>query len=131
MMIKSILLAFLVSCTVVSNPENVKSVAPQGFSDAIKNDNNYIIVDVRTPQEYNHGYIKGAKNIDYNKNNFNSKMEEIDKNKTLYIYCASNNRRGKANRQIQNLKFSNIIELKGGFYAWGSSKFPVVKQTRY
>jgi rhodanese-related sulfurtransferase len=75
-------------------------------------------VDVRTPQEYNSGYIAGAENIDFKAEGFLSKMEKFDKNEPVYIYCRSGNRSSKAAAQLSEIGFTNIIDLKGGYKAW-------------
>ena len=75
-------------------------------------------VDVRTPQEYNSGYIDGAENIDFKAEGFLSKMDKFDRNEPVYIYCRSGNRSSKAAAQLSEMGFTNIIDLKGGYKAW-------------
>lgn len=75
-------------------------------------------VDVRTPQEYKEGHIKGAENIDFLKENFLSKMDKFDRNEPLYIYCRSGNRSSKAAAQLTDMGFKQIIDLDGGYKAW-------------
>ena len=56
-------------------------------------ENNYVIVDVRTADEFNGGHIKDALNIPYDEIN---ESTELDKGKTIMVYCKSGNRSKKA-----------------------------------
>ncbi len=77
------------------------------------------LVDVRTPKEYQEGYIDGAINIDYfDQENFNQAFDKLDKNKPLYIYCRSGNRSQKSVKFLVDLGFTEIYDLKGGYNAW-------------
>lgn len=61
--------------------------------ESIIKDDNYMIIDVRTEEEYNALHIKGAINIPYNELDENT---NLDKKKTIYVYCRSGNRSSKA-----------------------------------
>ncbi len=77
------------------------------------------LVDVRTPKEYDAGYIDDAINIDFmNQDSFNEAFNKLDKNKPLYIYCRSGNRSQKSVPLLINLGFTEIYDLKGGYNAW-------------
>lgn len=77
------------------------------------------LVDVRTPQEYQEGFIDDAINIDFmNPNSFNEEFLKLDNSKPLYIYCRSGNRSQKSVPQLQKLGFTEIYDLKGGYKAW-------------
>lgn len=87
------------------------------FKKAIAND--VQLVDVRTPKEYQSGYIKNAKNIDYfNKDAFTAAFEKLDKNEPVYIYCRSGNRSQKAAQRLDSLGFKKIYDLEGGYMNW-------------
>lgn len=77
------------------------------------------LVDVRTPNEFKDGYIKNAVNIDYfNKSKFTTAFARFNKEEPLYIYCRSGNRSRKAAKQLHNLGFEKIFDLKGGYMNW-------------
>jgi rhodanese-related sulfurtransferase len=86
------------------------------YKKAISND--VQLVDVRTPKEYNQGFIKNAKNIDYFSSDFKTQFQELDKEKPLYIYCRSGGRSAKASKILKTLGFKEIYDLKGGYLAW-------------
>ena len=62
----------------------------------------YIIIDVRTKEEYNKTHVKGAINIPYNKINENIK---IDKDKAIFVYCKSGSRSEVAYNILENLGY--------------------------
>ncbi len=72
-------------------------------------DGNYIIVDVRTKEEYASSHIKDAINIPYNEINENIKL---DKSKKILVYCQSGNRSKKAFISLTNLGY-NVYDLGG------------------
>jgi rhodanese-related sulfurtransferase len=76
-----------------------------------------IIVDVRTPGEYTRGNIKGSKNINI-AGNFSEEIKKLDKNKPVYVYCASGGRSSRAMQTMNQMGFKEVYNLSGGFSAW-------------
>ena len=75
--------------------------------DEIISKNNYIIIDVRTKDEYDDSHIKGAINIPYDEIN---EETELDKNKTILVYCKSGVRSNKAYNTLKDLGY-NVVDL--------------------
>lgn len=83
------------------------------------NDEHGIIIDVRTEDEYESGKIPGALNIDiYKGQGFIYRVEELDKSKNFYVYCAAGVRSANACGVMQQLGFENVFNLVGGFSNW-------------
>ncbi|MDX1939726.1 MAG: rhodanese-like domain-containing protein [Saprospiraceae bacterium] len=76
------------------------------------------LVDVRTPKEFAAGSIENALNINYLAEDFSARIQSLDKNKPVYIFCLSGVRSGKAARVMEGLGFSKVYDLKGGYSAW-------------
>jgi len=90
----------------------------QWWEDA-QNDSNAVILDVRTEDEWNEGIIPGAINIDiYKGQGFIDALEELDKNKTYYVYCRSGARSGNACNVMNQLGFEKAYNLSGGIMQW-------------
>lgn len=83
------------------------------------------IVDVRTPNEFAQGYITGAINMDLHNPDFKTNLEQLDKSKPVYVYCASGNRSGQAMRIMQQQGFTTIYNYKGTFTDWVAKGYPV------
>ena len=108
----------IVSCT---------TVAQSGFKNApiaeltkIKNEKKAIVIDVRTPAEWQQGVIDGATLfIDYNGGNFEQQLAKLDKSKTYVVYCRSGGRSAGASQVMVDKGFKNVINMQGGISSWG------------
>ena len=78
---------------------------------ALADSANYIVIDVRTPEEYSSSHIKNTLNIDFLKPDFKEQIIKLDKTKTYKLYCHSGNRSGKAMDLMKTLGFTNIENL--------------------
>lgn len=82
-------------------------------------DSNGIILDVRTPDEIDEGYIANMKAINFLEGQeFLEEVSKLDKSKTYYIYCRSGNRSGQACEIMEQLGFESTYNLEGGFMNW-------------
>lgn len=82
-------------------------------------DENAVILDVRTEDEVNRGQIPGAKNIDiYKGQGFVYEVEELDKTKNYYVYCQAGMRSAKACDVMNQLGIENTYNLIGGIGEW-------------
>lgn len=82
-------------------------------------DENGVIIDVRTEDEYNNGFIPEAINIDiYKGQGFIYRVEELDKSKNYYVYCAAGVRSVNACSAMEQLGFEKTFNLVGGFSNW-------------
>lgn len=76
------------------------------------------LLDVRTPEEFTAGHIANAININLFDEDFEKKsIQQLPKNKTIYVYCAVGARSAKATIKLAALGYT-IINLKGGFDAY-------------
>ena len=76
------------------------------------------VIDVRTPSEYEQGYIGEAALLDFLAPDFKEKAQKLDKNKPVYLYCRSGGRSGRASKVLKGLGFTEINDLNGGYSAW-------------
>ena len=107
----------------VSVLENVDARTFKNFVDAGKG----IILDVRTPEEVSKGYINNASTINLYDDDFIAKINLIQKDKQIYVYCRSGNRSLVASELLKKNGFSKIYNLKGGISEWENNGFPIVK----
>ena len=78
-----------------------------------------IILDVRTEEEYESGYIKGAQLIDIRQpQEFMDATQALDKDKSYFVYCRSGARSGQACSIMSQLGFKSAFNLLGGFNDW-------------
>ena len=99
------------------------------FSQILKNGgNDYVLVDVRTPAEYEEAHLKGAINIDVKDSlTFMSKVkEQLPKDKTIMVYCRSGHRSSMAADKLGANGYK-VINLGGGITAWKKAGKETVK----
>lgn len=85
----------------------------------LETDSNAVILDVRTEDEWNDGYIPNAINIDiYKGQGFVYEVDQLDKSKNYYVYCKAGSRSDQACQIMNQLGFENTFNLLGGFMNW-------------
>jgi rhodanese-related sulfurtransferase len=87
----------------------------------------FLLLDVRTPQEYRDGHIAGAVLIDYTAPSFREELAGLERGKTYLVYCRTGNRSGKAASLMKELQFRNVRHLAGGITKWKEEGFPTVR----
>ena len=90
-----------------------------------KDNQSFIIIDARTPQEFANEYIENAVNIDYYSEEFQNELNELDKEKTYLIYCLSGNRSGRALAIMKELGFREVYNMLGGIIQWKAEGYPL------
>ena len=117
-----LIIIFFISCsnknTLVYKKTDILSL------DKILNDTDIIILDVRTSEEINAGYIPNSTFIDYYDKNFENKINLIDRSKKIYTLCKSGGRSVKAAEILSKNGFRNVYNLEGGFMRWKANKMP-------
>ncbi|MCI6665855.1 MAG: rhodanese-like domain-containing protein [Lachnospiraceae bacterium] len=91
--------------------DEAKQIFESGGADS------YIILDVRTSDEFADGHIPGAINVANESIGAESPVELADKNQLIYVYCRSGNRSKQAAEKLVALGYTNIVEF-GGIIDW-------------
>ncbi len=76
------------------------------------------VIDVRTSEEYEAGYIEGAKLIDIYKSDFRQRISELDRQGKYLLYCRTGVRSSKARGIMEALGFEEVADLAGGYAGW-------------
>ena len=123
-----IFLAFcLLSCGQSQSRKTSELLGPKAFADELNSNSEIILLDVRTPEEMQSGYIAGARNINFNSENFAGSIDSLDRSKTYFVYCAAGKRSGKALDLMKEKGFQKVTSLDGGMSAWNKEELPVEK----
>ncbi len=104
---------------VYAKGQYVKITSDQAV-EMMKKEKNYVIVDVRTPEEYKEGHIPNAINIPLDTiDNYNSQNVENlkDKNQLIMVYCRSGRRSAEAAKKLLAKGYMNVIDF-GGINDW-------------
>lgn len=126
---KKILLLLLITVSAIANAQQnqkVELVAPVAFEKKMAAQKGQVI-DVRTPKEFQSGHIAGAMNLHVYDKDFEQRVDKLDKNKPVYVYCKAGGRSAEATETLKSKGFKTIVELDGGMDAWTEAGKPVKK----
>ena len=84
-----------------------------------------ILLDVRTPGEVARGRLTDATVIDINDARFAQKIDLMQRDKPIFVYCASGGRSGAAAEMMAEKGFAEVYNLEGGLGAWARAGLPV------
>lgn len=108
--------------------DGISILTPQVFIEQAKADTTGIILDVRTPGEYQEEHLAGAQQLDFlNTQAFDAGIKQLDKSHTYYVYCRSGKRSHHAcmKMQKQGLK---VFDMEGGILNWKKLGMPTTKE---
>ncbi|MBR2387999.1 MAG: rhodanese-like domain-containing protein [Clostridia bacterium] len=111
------LISLLVGCSGGNSKNVYEQITPAEAKALMDSEDGYIILDVRTPEEYAEGHIAGAILIpDYE---IGEKAESIltDKDQLILVYCRSGRRSKNAASELATSGYTNIKEF-GGINDW-------------
>ena len=96
-----------------------KDITQEEWKEMMVNDVDAIILDVRSEEEIEQGFIPGMTNYDIREGQgFIDHIDHLDKNKNYYVYCRSGARSGQACEIMDQKGFKNAYNLIGGFMEW-------------
>lgn len=105
------------------------ATAARSLIQQYQDDPDFVILDIRTPAEYNRGHIAGASLIDYYSPQFKAQLDRLDRTKTYLVYCRSGNRSGKAMNLFSGLGFTRVYHLEKGIIDWQAKGLKLVPKS--
>ena len=92
-------------------------------------DDDVVIIDVSTPQEYRDLHLQGAINVNLLSRFFRSRLEIMDKDKTYVVYCKVGGRSKIAQKLMRQLGFRTVYNIVGGTLLWEEEGLPFAPET--
>lgn len=92
-------------------------------------DTKFVIVDVRTPEEFAAGHLSGAVNVNILAPDFETRLGALRWGKTYLVYCRTGNRSAKALQVMDRLGFQSVYHMFEGIVGWQKKAFPLVKSS--
>jgi rhodanese-related sulfurtransferase len=86
-----------------------------------------LVIDVRTPDEFQSGHILNARNIELEKLQSEADPIHKQKNKVVVTVCANGSRAGRAAALLRKAGYPSAFSLKGGLSGWRADNLPIVK----
>lgn len=111
---------------VAATIKEIEQITPEQLKSEVKNEGAYVI-DVREKEEFDAGYIPGSVLIPrgtlefrIGSNGFwkNNNLEMPDKDQKIIIYCAHGARGSLATKSLNQMGYTNVVNLEGGFHDW-------------
>lgn len=118
-----LLFSGILSCK--GQTDSSSKVNPDEFIKKIANGQGQIL-DVRTAGEFKSGHIENALQADWNnKAQFTERIQFVDKDKPVYVYCLAGGRSAAAAEWMRKNGYHTVIELEGGINAWKKAEKPL------
>ncbi|MEQ9403002.1 MAG: rhodanese-like domain-containing protein [Cyclobacteriaceae bacterium] len=119
------------SCGQKTFDEKMKSLyretVPLIHAAELKEKSNVILLDTRSPKEFEISHLKGAQLINYD--DFNKKdMEGIDKGAEVIVYCSVGYRSERIGEKLQKMGYTNVKNLYGGIFDWKNQDLEIVNK---
>ena len=111
------MLLLLTGCRAQSSETSYRQISMEEAVTMMEEETGYIIIDVRTAQEYSEKHIPGAINIANESIGTEDIPELPDKDQLILVYCRSGNRSKQASEKLVKLGYTNIVEI-GGINSW-------------
>ena len=90
----------------------------------MQSSSNVLVVDVRTPEEYAQGHLKGAINIPLS--TLPLRINGLDQKRPILVYCQTGIKSAEASSILVRAGFTKVYNLEGGITAWINSGYPTV-----
>ena len=123
-LIKSLIISTTLFNCNANIKEGAKVVSAEDMQTLLQLENVQLI-DVRTPKEFNGGYIENAQNINFLSSTFSENIKKLDKEKPVIVYCRSGKRSAKSVKKLFEAGFTEIYDLEGGIIKWKQEGFKV------
>ena len=111
-----IMLVFAAGCLA----QDTRILEPEAAAELMRGNRgnpDFVILDVRTPEEFRQGYIEGAALLDYYAPDFRDRFAALDRDATIFMYCRSGNRSAQAAKKLIAMGYTNVYDF-GGIIDW-------------
>ncbi len=87
----------------------------------------FVVLDVRTPEEYEEGHIENAYLLNVKSDSFEDELGKMDKNKRYFVYCRTGRKSRKAVELMEKSRYKEAHSIVGGIDKWKLRRLPVEK----
>ncbi|GAA0873132.1 rhodanese-like domain-containing protein [Gangjinia marincola] len=97
----------------------MEELSSKDFQEKYAAEDEAVLLDVRTPEEVEEGYIPEAQNINIlAAGSFMEEIQQLDKSKSYYVYCRSGGRSSQTCQIMDQMGFTKTYNLIGGITEW-------------
>lgn len=122
--------AMLIAQAADDTDDSVEVIKVHAVDEFVASNDDVVILDVRTPIEYQMSHIPDAVNVDVQDESFAEMIVKLDPGKTYIVHCTKNpvgGRSGRALDAMQELGFTNLYSLEGGYIEWRDEELPLIE----
>jgi len=110
-------LFMLTACAAPQQPQTYRQIGMEEAIAMMEEESDYIILDVRTPEEFKERHIPDAINVPNETIGSGDIHQLPDKDQLIMVYCRSGNRSKQASEKLVKLGYTNVVEF-GGINDW-------------
>jgi len=115
------------SFAIFASAQQVIQIQSTEVQQQLKKDNSWVILDVRTADEFKEGHIKGAINIDIRQPDALNKIDKLNHNAKYLVHCRTNHRSKIAVDHMAQSGFKTVYQMTDGWNGWSQNNLPVGK----
>jgi rhodanese-related sulfurtransferase len=87
----------------------------------------FVILDVRTPEEFADGHLSGAVNVNLLAPDFTARLGALNRGKTYLVYCRTGHRSTQAVQAMLRLRFRSVYNMAEGIVGWQKRGFSIAR----
>lgn len=106
---------------------SVKTLRPVEVKELITKGEKIIILDTRSPEEFNLSHLKNARFLNYGSYSAED-LKKLPKNEKIIVYCSVGYRSERVGEKLQKLGYQNVYNIYGGIFEWKNEGMPVVNR---
>ena len=104
----------------------VTPITPKEAAARLKKEPKIVVIDIRTPEEFEQGHLNGAVNINMRSEDFEKKLGKLDRDTTYLMHCQSGGRSTASIPVWEKLGFKKVLHLDKGKKGWVDEGLPLV-----
>jgi rhodanese-related sulfurtransferase len=103
------------------NAQEKKEVTADSVKNILGREKGWVVLDVRTPEEFAQGHVPGALNINIHDQDAYERIGELDKNARYIVYCRTRNRSNQAADYMIAHGFRTVYQMIDGIVGWNKN----------
>lgn len=120
-------IALFMAVSTFASAQSVANINSTEVKEFLKQNSKSVILDVRTPDEFNSGHIENAINLDARNPEIITKINNLNKDAKYLVYCRTNNRSSSVTDYMIKNGFKDVTKINDGIVGLNSNQIPLVK----
>lgn len=105
--------------------ENLSATQAYRLIQDNQNNPDFVILDVRTPDEFRRSRLRGALHIDFHADDFRQRIDRLERDRTYLVYCKGGFRSSSAAEMMDQMGFDQVYNVSGGILQWREQGLPL------